>query len=705
MPNREIIAIEIDDSAFQEFQRKFNEHQEILKNIPTHWVAASEEIEKQKTSFEKLTASLSSARDASLGIEKAQGDLGKLLDGAAISLGLLGTQGKLFAHNIWHSTQHLAKWTKLTSVFAGIIGAGGLFGIDRMAASVAAQRTSAMGLGISYTEQASFLTNFRALGLDEETLKGFSNALATPIGKAQIGHLLGHAPSGDAAETAAEAILKFKDYVESTPDEQLAPRLKALGYTDIGLGVEQAKAIRGIPREELEARVKAYREGKTSALALDPGMAKKWTEFTTQMEFAGKEVGTAFVKGFVNLAKPLEDLSNSFIDLVENLMRDGGPLKGWVDSLGDALTKLVKTMSGKEFEKGVTDFIHVSTEIVHHIERITSMSLKEILADMRRGMDESRSDIERRYGKDWNWHSGFTGPTPPTPPGGDVTTDQGRTPTPERPYKLSRPEDIYKPGEGGLTSHQRAAAEQGGSPPTRQSVSPATPSQNERAATEGTGARTQTPGGPGSPGTPGDPQVEQVSFTDSEGLPTVTAVGGKAPKAFIAHWTGGMGDIASVEKTLRERHLGVEYIMDREGHIKKTGGPGSQQIRDESDPKWGTELGQRLGLNSANTVGMEVIGDPQHGYTQAQIESFKKFMQAHYPDTPVYGHGEVQRNKMPAEGLDLANAVRKDRATRHHGQRESRLSNIGKHPVDVALMHRRPEVEIAMEGSGRWAVS
>ena len=83
-------------------------------------------------------------------------------------------------------------------------------------------------------------------------------------------------------------------------------------------------------------------------------------------------------------------------------------------------------------------------------------------------------------------------------------------------------------------------------------------------------------------------------------------------------------------------------------------------------PKWGTALGQRLGLNSRNTVGMEVIGTPKSGYTAAQYKSFTKFIREHYPNTPIYGHGEIQSTKMPAEGLALAQAVRRDRAIGAH---------------------------------------
>ncbi len=491
MANRPILEIDIDDSAFQGFLQKFNEHQEVMKALPSYWTAAGQEIEKQKTNFEKISSRLAAAGDSSIGIEKAQEGVGKLLEGAAISLGLLGTQGKLFAANIVRSTQSLLKWTKLTSLFAGIVGAGGLFGINRMATSVAGQRTSATGLGISYTEQASFLTNFRALGNPEAILKGFSEALSTPVGKAQIAHLIGHRPTGDAAETAAEALPKFKELVDKTPDEQLAKRLEALGYTKLGLGVEQAKAIRGIPREEIAERTRAYREGKTSALALDPAMAKKWTEFTTQMELAGRELEATFARGLAKLTPSLTDLSNAFVHLIDNLLKDGSPIKGWIDKLGKGLDDLVKSMESRGFQEGVSSFIRASTALIHAVERITTMSLKDILEGMRRGMDASRADIEQRYGKDWNAVSG-------------LPWLQGAKPADPSDYKITS----TRPGGSSVT-------------PTNRFTDPSlTPSQNELAAVRGSMARTMSPGGPGSPGTP------SVTHARHEGEP---ATAGNAP--------------------------------------------------------------------------------------------------------------------------------------------------------------------------------
>jgi hypothetical protein len=72
MTKREIIAIDLDDSAFQEFQRKFNQYEELLKTLPAFWAAAGKEIEGHKTQFEKIRAEVAASGDSSAAIEKSQ---------------------------------------------------------------------------------------------------------------------------------------------------------------------------------------------------------------------------------------------------------------------------------------------------------------------------------------------------------------------------------------------------------------------------------------------------------------------------------------------------------------------------------------------------------------------------------------------------------------------------------------------------------
>jgi hypothetical protein len=139
----------------------------------------------------------------------------------------------------------------------------------------------------------------------------------------------------------------------------------------------------------------------------------------------------------------------------------------------------------------------------------------------------------------------------------------------------------------------------------------------------------------------------------------VQAVGGGDPSAFITHHTGGGGGVAGVQNTLRQRGLGVQYVMDQNGNVVATGGPGASHMRNagiygrggvkvadfpEGDP--------RRGLSNANVVGMEIIASDDPHVRQVQAESYAKFMAARYPTTRIFGHGEVNvGHKEKDEGI------------------------------------------------------
>jgi hypothetical protein len=128
-----------------------------------------------------------------------------------------------------------------------------------------------------------------------------------------------------------------------------------------------------------------------------------------------------------------------------------------------------------------------------------------------------------------------------------------------------------------------------------------------------------------------------------------TAIG--SPKAFIVHHTGGGGTVQGVIDTLNQRHLGVQYVMDRDGKVFQIGGPGESQMM-TGWGKYGT------GLSNANTVGMEVIARDDRDVTPAQIAAAKQFIQSTYPGLPVYGHGQVNPgHKQASEGMSIVNAI------------------------------------------------
>jgi hypothetical protein len=145
----------------------------------------------------------------------------------------------------------------------------------------------------------------------------------------------------------------------------------------------------------------------------------------------------------------------------------------------------------------------------------------------------------------------------------------------------------------------------------------------------------------------------------------VKAVGGKEPEAFIMHHTGGGGTAEGVQNTLRQRGLGVQYVMERDGTIKQIGGPGSAHMMPESRYRQSPILGKdRPFLQNSNVVGMEVIAKNDKDVTPAQVAAARKFIAERYPNTPVYGHGEVNPGHKEAdEGMTITGAIRSDRAT------------------------------------------
>ena len=161
---------------------------------------------------------------------------------------------------------------------------------------------------------------------------------------------------------------------------------------------------------------------------------------------------------------------------------------------------------------------------------------------------------------------------------------------------------------------------------------------------------------------------------------------GVDPAAFIMHHTGGRGTVAGVQNTLRQRGLGVEYVMDREGNIVATGDAGSSHMR----TGWGP-MGK--GLSNRNTVGMEIIAKNDADVTPAQAAAAARFMAERYPNTPVFGHGQVNPGHKEAdEGMTAVGAVNAQRAALMARSRQqldksqvasTKVEGTGKISVDV----------------------
>lgn len=131
-------------------------------------------------------------------------------------------------------------------------------------------------------------------------------------------------------------------------------------------------------------------------------------------------------------------------------------------------------------------------------------------------------------------------------------------------------------------------------------------------------------------------------------------------KGFIIHHTAGGGNVDGVIETLRQRNLGVQYVIDREGQIH-------QLLPDRAVGRhmrngWG-ELG--VGLDNTNTVGVEVIAKNDKDVLPVQVaaaQSLAVELGRKYgfnPATSTWGHGQVNPgHKQHDEGMTIVKAIR-----------------------------------------------
>jgi N-acetyl-anhydromuramyl-L-alanine amidase AmpD len=127
-----------------------------------------------------------------------------------------------------------------------------------------------------------------------------------------------------------------------------------------------------------------------------------------------------------------------------------------------------------------------------------------------------------------------------------------------------------------------------------------------------------------------------------------------AVQGFVFHHTGGGGSVQGVINTLNQRHLGVQYVMDRDGAIYRVMPEGAKAFHILP-----SEIND---LSNTNTEGMEIIAANDADVTPAQVAAgvafSKKYKQQH-PDVEFFGHGMLNpSHKQATEGYTVTQAVR-----------------------------------------------
>ncbi len=354
MAVRSVLTIDVNDSSFRDFTKLHEKYMAALKKAPAAWAQVEKNIDGSRESFDKLVGQMASAALLDKQREKAQEHLERITRSSAERWQSMARSTKDLARNIGAATTSLLRWASITGVISGLIGAGGLFGIDRLALGAAGQRQRAIGLGANIGEEQAFGVTFGRL---LESPEGFFGA----VGRAKMditqrtgliaAGLTKGEMEGSTGETAVALLRNLTQLSQKWNPQVFAQFLQ--GYRLEGmLSTEDLKKLRSTP--EAGSLFGQYPD-RARAYNLPDDVVKRFQDLVTTLSDANKAIDQALIRGLAGLAPGLSKLSDAVQKVVVAFVNSDG-LKKWVDQAGVALEQFAGYVGKPEFMDAVKRF-------------------------------------------------------------------------------------------------------------------------------------------------------------------------------------------------------------------------------------------------------------------------------------------------------------------------------------------------------------
>lgn len=386
MATKSIIDIDVNDAAFLRFQAQFQNYVGQLATTPAAWQQANAAAASTATSVQataaattaaavgagQVAASTSAAAVAAqqasvafnshirivnnMGREQKAG--AQAAKEQAFHWDHLSRSAKSFASHIGDATRSLLRWASLTGLISGILGGGGLFGIERLATAAGDQKRSTLGLGITPGEQKAFETNFGRVVNPDSLLGGVNQALTDPSKRSALygaGLTERDLQGKDAAQVSVEALSSIKKLVDHTNTNMLGTLLTARRLDQLGLSEEDLRRLKDTPEAELNKYGSDFAKDRRD-MELDKPTQDAWQDLQVQLHRAATTIEQTFITGLTPLAKPIEDVSKGFTDLVAAFLKNPD-VKVWIQGLADSLETFAKYVSTPQFKDDIDVFV------------------------------------------------------------------------------------------------------------------------------------------------------------------------------------------------------------------------------------------------------------------------------------------------------------------------------------------------------------
>lgn len=465
MVAKSIVDIDVNDDKFVSFMEKFKEYQAALEELPEAWrglahgaTDATKETAKAKAEGDLLAKAFSEGASAILSINSGLDRLTDSLDRAnrsqedfnkkaRSSKGFLSDatkDAKSLAGHIREATTSLLSWGGIVGLFTGVLGVGGLFGLNRLAATTGSQRFTSLGIGTSIGALDSTAINYqKALGNPTGTLGAIRDSQMDLSKRWQFQAMGINNPDQDPAKLLPQLIRNARDiFVKNGSTLQGA---NAYGLTNF-FSLDDLNRFKNMSDEEIDAMERrAQKDAKL--LQITDQQARQWQDFNVQLDYSGQSIRNTFVRGLGPLTPQLSKLSDALAGAIDTVLQSP-ELGKWIDGLAGGIERFGKYLASPEFTKDVDSFMAGIEKLGALIGKVydwvvgkTSISVSDVKEGSSILSDKKVTDPEtgKTYtpGSEddprvWGWlkgvkrffSSGDVKPVDPTP--ADVTA-KGRT--------------------------------------------------------------------------------------------------------------------------------------------------------------------------------------------------------------------------------------------------------------------------------------
>ncbi|EEJ3293841.1 lytic transglycosylase domain-containing protein [Salmonella enterica subsp. diarizonae] len=374
MAAKSIIEVDVNDEKFLSFMDKFNEYQAALEELPEAWRASAQgigdsarETSKASSEAEGMTKAFLDGVDAlnmmvnnldrintSLDdANKRQSDLNKKTAGSSSIFGKLKKDSKEFAGHIKDATVSLLSWGGIVGLFTGVLGAGGLFGINRLASTASAQRFTSMGLNTS-------------IGALDSTVINYQRAVSNPT-----------ATLGAIRDTQADLSQRWKfqamgiNNPDRSPDQLLPEMIRAARsiFTQTGGTLQGANAygltsffsiddlnrFKNMSDAEIDAMEKRAKRD-AQLLQITDEQARQWQDFNVQLDYSSQSIKNTFIRGLGPLTPGLTKLSDALSGAIDTVLQSP-ELGKWIDGLAGGIQRFGDYLASPDFKNDVENFM------------------------------------------------------------------------------------------------------------------------------------------------------------------------------------------------------------------------------------------------------------------------------------------------------------------------------------------------------------